>query len=105
MINGDDFGMTESCTGAICLALRKGLITHTTMLANGVCFEQAVVLAREKGFVEKIGCELAQGFYFHKPAPLDDMLFRLRGGFQAKPCETSEERTEYRKLWTEEGDT
>ena len=57
------------------------------------------------GFVEKIGCELAQGFYFHKPAPLDDMLFRLRGGFQAKPCETSEERTEYRKRWTEEGDT
>ena len=55
MINGDDFGMTESCTGAICLALRKGLITHTTMLANGGCFEQAVVLAREQGFVEKIG--------------------------------------------------
>ena len=55
MINGDDFGMTESCTRAICLALRKGLITHTTMLANGGCFDQAVVLAREQGFVEKIG--------------------------------------------------
>lgn len=55
MINGDDFGMTESCTKAICLALQKGLITHTTMLANGGFYEQAVVLAKEQGFVQKIG--------------------------------------------------
>ena len=55
MINGDDFGMTESCTKAICLALKKGLITHTTMLANGACFEAAVTLAHEQGIIDKIG--------------------------------------------------
>ena len=55
MINGDDFGMTESCTKAICLALKKGLITHTTMIANGACFETAVTLAKEQGIIDKIG--------------------------------------------------
>ncbi len=80
MINGDDFGMTESCTRAICLALKKGLITHTTMLANGGCFEQAVVLAREQGFAEKIGwhINLTEG------KPLTDVMSRcplfVRGG-------------------------
>ena len=52
------------------------------------------------GFVENIGCELAQGFYFHKPAPLEDILFRLRGGQPASPCESNEERAQYMSRWT-----
>jgi len=57
------------------------------------------------GFVENIGCELAQGFYFHKPAPLDDILFRLRGGQPASPCESTEERTQYLSRWSADTET
>lgn len=35
IINADDFGQTESCTRAIYEAFQKGLITDTTMVANG----------------------------------------------------------------------
>ena len=31
-INGDDFGMNESCTNAILRALREGIITDATMM-------------------------------------------------------------------------
>ena len=49
-------------------------------------------------FVQNIGCELAQGFYFYKPAPLDEILFRLRGGQPSRVCESSEEREKFRTV-------
>ena len=54
-INGDDLGMNKSCTTAILRALREGLITDTTMMANGVFFDDAVRLAKESGFADRIG--------------------------------------------------
>lgn len=58
IINGDDFGMTKSCSLAICEAIRRGIITNTTMMANGDYFEQAVLLAKENGFSSKTGVHL-----------------------------------------------
>lgn len=55
IINGDDFGMNERCSAAIARAFRLGLITDTTMMANGGFFEQAVALAAEEGFSDRIG--------------------------------------------------
>ncbi len=43
-------------------------------------------------FVKDIGCELAQGFYYHKPEPLDETLFRLGNGDNMKDYETPYER-------------
>ena len=54
-INGDDFGMNESCTKAILRALREGLITDTTMMANGSFFDEAVQMAKEFGMTDRIG--------------------------------------------------
>ena len=54
-INGDDFGMNQSCTRAIIRALRGGLITDTTMVANGSFFDEAVRLAKEYGIADRIG--------------------------------------------------
>lgn len=54
-INGDDFGMNESCTRAILGALCEGLITDTTMMANGLFFDEAVQMAKEYGAADRIG--------------------------------------------------
>ena len=55
IINGDDYGMNERVSRAIAQAFREGLITHTTMLANGAYFDAAIRLAREEGFFDRIG--------------------------------------------------
>ena len=55
VINGDDYGMNERVSRAIAQALRERLITDTTMLANGAYFDEAVILAREEGFLDRIG--------------------------------------------------
>ena len=47
IINADDFGQTESCTRAIYEAFQKGLITDTTMVANGEAMELAFAMAHE----------------------------------------------------------
>ena len=46
-------------------------------------------------FLRDIGCELVQGYYYYRPEPLDEILFRIHGGMKVKDCETQEERAEY----------
>lgn len=58
IINADDFGMNESCSQAIAEAFKRGLVTNTTMMANGGYFGEAVKLAKERGFFDKIGIHL-----------------------------------------------
>ncbi len=50
-------------------------------------------------FVQDIECELAQGYYYSRPEPLDDLLFRIRGGQPLKEYETPEERAAFRRRW------
>lgn len=55
IINADDFGLSESVNRAVCTAFNNHLISNTTILANGKFFEDAVALAKENGFAEKVG--------------------------------------------------
>lgn len=63
--------------------LARAMKLHT--LIEGVETDEQLEFARETG------CELIQGFYYQKPAPLDDILFRLRSGGLIRTCETPEE--------------
>lgn len=70
IINGDDFGMNERCSNAIAQSMRDGLITDTTMMANGTAFDAAITLAREQDFTDRIGIH----FNITEGEPLTDEI-------------------------------
>lgn len=58
IINADDFGFTRDVNAGIVHAHREGVLTSTTLMANGDAFDDAVRLARETPSLD-IGCHLA----------------------------------------------
>ncbi len=57
MVNADDFGFTPDVNAGIVEAHRRGILTATTLMANGDAFDDAVRLARETPTLD-IGCHL-----------------------------------------------
>ncbi len=57
IINADDFGFTRDVNAGILHAHREGVLTSTTLMANGDAFDDAVRLARETPSLD-IGCHL-----------------------------------------------
>ena len=55
IINADDFGLSDSANRAIAAAFSDRLISNTTIMANGKAFSEAVALANESGFSDKVG--------------------------------------------------
>jgi predicted glycoside hydrolase/deacetylase ChbG (UPF0249 family) len=47
VVNADDFGFTPDVNEGIVEAHRRGILTATTLMANGAAFDDAVRLARE----------------------------------------------------------
>lgn len=57
VVNADDFGFTPDVNEGIVEAHRRGILTATTLMANGGAFEDAVHGAREVPSLD-IGCHL-----------------------------------------------
>ena len=57
LVNADDFGFTRDVNSGIMEAHTKGILTATTLMANGAAFDDAVVLARETPTLD-VGCHL-----------------------------------------------
>jgi predicted glycoside hydrolase/deacetylase ChbG (UPF0249 family) len=57
VVNADDFGFTPDVNEGIVEAHRHGILTATTLMANGAAFDDAVRLARETPTLD-IGCHL-----------------------------------------------
>ena len=57
VVNADDFGFTRDVNQGIVEAHRTGILTATTLMANGDAFDDAVRLARENPSLD-IGCHL-----------------------------------------------
>ena len=47
IINADDFGLSEGANKGIIKSFKEGLLTSTTLMANGSAFKEAVKLAKE----------------------------------------------------------
>jgi predicted glycoside hydrolase/deacetylase ChbG (UPF0249 family) len=57
VVNADDFGFTPDVNSGIIEAHRRGILTATTLMANGGAFDDAVRLARETPSLD-VGCHL-----------------------------------------------
>ena len=57
LVNADDFGFTRDVNSGIVEAHTRGILTATTLMANGAAFDDAVVLARETPTLD-VGCHL-----------------------------------------------
>ncbi len=57
VVNADDFGFTRDVNAGILAAHREGIVTATTLMANGGAFDDAVRLARETPTLD-VGCHL-----------------------------------------------
>ena len=66
---------------------------HT--LAEGMETEE------QQQFLVECGCELAQGYLYHKPEPLESFVYKAKTGHPHRACETPEERIENMKKWLE----
>jgi len=53
----------------------------------------------QRQFLLSAGCELGQGFYYHKPEGLDTILDRLHKEIPIPDWETEDERNEREKSW------
>lgn len=73
VVNADDFGFTPDVNRGIVDAHRRGILTATTLMANGSAFDDAVRLARETPTLD-IGCHLVlvgdRSVITGKPFPL-----------------------------------
>ncbi|MFY9574392.1 MAG: ChbG/HpnK family deacetylase [Blastocatellia bacterium] len=58
IVNADDFGFTRGVNSGIVRAFEAGIVTSTTIMANGEAFENAVELARACPGLG-VGCHLA----------------------------------------------
>ena len=57
VVNADDFGFTPDVNRGILAAHRDGILTATTLMANGEAFDDAVRLARNAPSLD-VGCHL-----------------------------------------------
>jgi chitin disaccharide deacetylase len=57
IVNADDFGYTQSVNEGIVEAHRDGILTATTLMANGPAFDHAVALAHQNPTLD-VGCHL-----------------------------------------------
>lgn len=73
IINADDFGFTREVNAGIVHAHREGVLTSTTLMANGAAFDDAVRLSRETPSLD-VGCHLVlvQGRSMLTNRPLPD---------------------------------
>lgn len=58
VVNADDFGISHEVNRGIALAFDKGLINQTTLMVDGPCVEEAITIAKQHGFLHKVGLHL-----------------------------------------------
>lgn len=58
IVNADDFGYSPAVNAAILQGIEQGLVSSTTLMANGVAFDEACDLAHRFGLERRIGIHM-----------------------------------------------
>ncbi|EOH93893.1 ChbG/HpnK family deacetylase [Enterococcus pallens] len=58
IVNADDFGLSHEANLGIRLAMEKGICTQTSVVTNSNYFDEAVAIAKEDGFMDKVGLHI-----------------------------------------------
>lgn len=58
IVNADDFGMSRSVNEAIALAFERGLIDRTTLMTNMPDAAEAMKMAEDAGFIDRVGIHI-----------------------------------------------
>ena len=58
IVNADDFGYSREFNEGVCAAFEKKLINRTTLMVNMPAAEEAVKMAFDNGFADKVGLHL-----------------------------------------------
>ena len=92
VVNADDFGFTTDVNAGIVEAHRRGILTATTLMANGDAFDDAVRLARETPSLD-IGCHLVliQGRSLLTGRPLPRTVTQLMSALARRELRIYEE--------------
>jgi hopanoid biosynthesis associated protein HpnK len=86
VVNADDFGLTESVNRGILEAHTRGILTSTTILANGAAFDSAVALARQApGLGVGVHLNLTEGRPVASPSEVSSLL-NEHGRFLRSPA-------------------
>ncbi len=75
IVNADDFGLTTGVNQAIAEAHTSGIVTSTTLMANGRAFRDAVTVAHANPTLS-VGCHvvLVDGFPLSRPEQVRSLL-------------------------------
>lgn len=57
IINADDFGMSSEFNQAICCLMKQGIVSSTSLMANGIAYEEAIRIIHEYN-LKNIGVHL-----------------------------------------------
>jgi predicted glycoside hydrolase/deacetylase ChbG (UPF0249 family) len=99
-VNADDFGFTPDVNEGIVEAHRRGILTATTLMANGDAFEDALRWAHETPTLD-IGCHLVlvQGSSLLSGKPYPPTLTKLVGALVRREIQPYEElKAQVRKI-------
>ena len=87
IVNADDFGLTRGVTQGILDAHREGIVTSTTLMANGAAFDFAVAASRQAPALGVgVHLNLSEGIPV-SPAGTIPTLVDERGRLHLKPGE------------------
>jgi predicted glycoside hydrolase/deacetylase ChbG (UPF0249 family) len=100
IVNADDFGFTRDVNAGIVQAHREGILTATTLMANGDAYEDAVHLALENPSLH-VGCHLVlvQGNSLVTGRPFPEKPHQLLMALSKREIEVETElRAQIRKI-------
>ena len=90
IINADDFGLTEGINDAIIEGHRRGIVTSTTLMANGPAFDNAAERGKsERALGIGIHLNLSEGTPLSDPSQLQSLI-NEKGVFYLSPVQMLE---------------